>query len=187
MTSAVFDLARALDFVARKHAGQRRKGTAAEPYINHLAEVAWLLAEATAGEDRALVMAGLLHDTLEDTDTTLEELTHEFGSEIAALVAEVSDDKSLDRETRKRLQAATAAQKSPRAKMIKLADKISNIRSIIESPPRDWSVDRKLRYVEWAREVVAGCRGVNGRLEAEFDAACRAASLRLEGDAGGGR
>lgn len=186
MPNAVLDLSRVLDFIARKHAGQRRKGAAGEPYVNHLAEVARLLAEATGGEDRVLVMAGLLHDTLEDTETTREELECEFGPEIAALVAEVSDDKSLDRETRKRLQATTAAHKSPRAKMIKLADKTSNLRSIVESPPSNWSEQRKLRYVEWAREVVAGCRGVNRRLEAEFDAAYCAGISHLENQARGG-
>lgn len=168
---AVVDLARAFDFAARKHRDQRRKGAAGEPYVNHPAEVARLLAEATRGEDPACVLAGLLHDTIEDTETTREELVREFGEEVAALVAEVTDDKSLPKAERKRLQVEKAPAKSPRAKRIKLADKTSNLRSIVTSPPADWSAQRKREYLEWAERVVAGCRGVDATLEAGFDAA----------------
>src|SRR5215813_7753386 len=118
----VLQFARALDFAARKHVHQRRKGELAEPYINHLSDVASRLAEATNGEDATLVIAGLLHDTLEDTDTTFDELSKEFGREVAELVAEVSDDKTLAKAERKRRQVAETPGKSLRAKMIKLAD-----------------------------------------------------------------
>src|SRR5262249_51369141 len=111
-------IARALQFAAQKHTDCRRKGAAAEPYVNHLAEVAWLLAEATDGKDAVLVAAGLLHDTIEDAKTTKAELEQQSGSEIAALVIEVTDDKTLLKEERKRLQIERAPNKSPRAKML---------------------------------------------------------------------
>lgn len=171
---------RALDFAARKHRDQRRKGASAEPYINHPAEVARLVAEATGGLPLVVVLAALLHDTLEDTETTLEELRHEFGPEVAALVAEVTDDKRLLKAERKRLQVERAAGKSDGAKLIKIADKTSNLRSLLESPPVEWDARRKREYFEWARRVVDGCRGVNTRLEAAFDAAYEAGVAALE-------
>ena len=172
-------LARALDFAARKHMHQRRKGELAEPYVNHLSDVARLLAEATGGDDITLVIAGLLHDTIEDTETTASELTNEFGAEVAALVGEVTDDKTLSKAERKRLQVDTAPHKSARARMIKLADKTSNLHSMIASPPKDWSSRRKRDYIEWAERVVAGCRGINAHLEGEFDRAAQGARASL--------
>lgn len=172
-------LTRAADYAARQHLAQRRKGERAEPYINHLTEVATLLAEATDGNDVVLVMGGLLHDTLEDTDSTYEDLAQRFGPEVAALVAEVTDDKSLKKEERKRLQVEKAASKSPRARMLKIADKTSNLRSLIESPPKGWTEERLRDYVVWAEQVVRSCRGLNARLEAVFDAAHDKASKRF--------
>jgi len=172
--NGIVGVARALDFAARRHAGQRRKGLMAEPYVNHLTEVALLLAEATDGADPALVMAGLLHDTIEDTGTTGDELAAVFGEDVASLVVEVTDDTSLDRESRKRIQVETASMKSRRARMIKIADKIANLRSIAESPPMGWSPRRKREYVSWAREVVAACSDTNVRLEKLFEEAARA-------------
>lgn len=171
MNESVVDLMRALDFAARKHRDLKRKGAAAEPYINHLTEVARLVAEATDGDDALLIIGALLHDTIEDTKTTREELEREFGQAVAALVAEVTDDKSLPKEERKRLQIETAPHKSRGAQIIKIADKISNLRSIAESPPSDWSAERKRLYFDWATKVVDGCRGANERLAAQFDAA----------------
>lgn len=162
-------VARAADFAARRHVGQVRKGVAREPYLNHLAEVAALLAETADAPDACLVAAGWLHDTIEDTATEREELAECFGEEIAGVVAEVTDDKSLPKAERKRLQIETAPHKSPRAKALKIADKISNVRSLIVSPPDDWERDRLIDYVDWAVEVVKGCRGVNPRLDQLFD------------------
>ncbi len=172
----IVGVARALDFAARKHAHQRRKGIQAEPYINHLTEVALLLAEATGGGDAALVMAGLLHDTIEDTETSLAELEAAFGADVASLVAEVTDDTRLPREERRRRQVESAPRKSGRARMIKLADKIANLHSIVESPPVGWSARRKREYVSWAREVKAACGPTNERLETQFEEA----AARLE-------
>lgn len=169
--ATVVAMARAYDFAARKHVDQRRKGSRQEPYLNHLTEVALLLAEASNGSDPVLVIAGLLHDTLEDTDTTAGELEAHFGAEVAALVVEVSDDKSLPKAERKRLQVVNACHKSERAKRITMADKISNVRSFRVSRPAGWSAERCREYVDWARRVVEGCRGVDPWLEAQFDAA----------------
>jgi (p)ppGpp synthase/HD superfamily hydrolase len=169
-------LARATDYAARQHIAQRRKGERAEPYINHLIEVAALLAEATDGGDVVLLMGGLLHDTLEDTDATYEDLVQRFGPDVAALVAEVTDDKSLPKEERKRLQIEKTAGKSRRAKLLKLADKTSNLRSLVASPPAGWSPARLRDYVVWAHDVVRSCRGLNPQLEAAFDAAHEQAS-----------
>jgi (p)ppGpp synthase/HD superfamily hydrolase len=164
-------MAKAIDFAARAHTHQRRKGEAQEPYVNHIAEVALLVAEATQGGDVDLVIAAYLHDTIEDQEVKYETLAAEFGWDVADLVREVSDDKSLPKAERKRLQVEHARSITPRAKHLKLADKISNLNAILASPPADWSAQRKREYFDWAAEVVAGCRGVNPWLEARFDAA----------------
>ncbi len=171
--------ARAADFAARQHSAQRRKGESAEPYINHLTEVAALLSEATGGGDVVLLLGGLLHDTLEDTATTYEDLAERFGPEVAALVAEVTDDKSLPKEERKRLQIEKTPGKSRRAKLLKLADKTSNLRSLVHSPPKGWTEERLRDYVRWADAVVRSCRGLNAGLEAGFDAAYEEARARF--------
>ena len=164
-------LARAADYAARQHIAQRRKGERAEPYVNHLTEVAALLAEATDGQDVVLLMGGLLHDTLEDTDATYDDLLERFGPEVASLVAEVTDDKSLPKEERKRLQIEHAASISREAKLVKLADKICNLRDMADHPPAKWDLARRREYFEWAKAVIDGLRGVHPKLEALFDAA----------------
>lgn len=169
MTAPVQSLTRALMFAAQKHTDQRRKGARAEPYVNHLIDVVDTLARHTGGADVELLMAGALHDTIEDTGTTYEELKRAFGENVADIVRECTDDKSLPKMERKRLQAENAPHKSERARMVKMADKISNLKSILESPPPDWDDTRKLEYFNWSKSVVDGCRGVNTGLEQEFD------------------
>jgi (p)ppGpp synthase/HD superfamily hydrolase len=171
MTQGIALTARAADFAARRHVDQRRKGAAGEPYINHLAEVAALLADATDGQDAVLVAAGYLHDTLEDTETSYAELAMVFGPDVAALVAEVTDDMSLPKAERKRRQVETAGSKSERARLLKIADKISNLRALTASPPADWDLERVAEYPDWAEQVVNRCRGLNRKLEQAFDAA----------------
>jgi (p)ppGpp synthase/HD superfamily hydrolase len=166
--SVLAALLRAAEFAAHAHRTQRDKGELGGPYVNHLIEVARLLADA--GAPLTVVLAGLLHDTVEDTEVTQAELAEGFGAEVADLVAEVTDDKSLPKAERKALQVAKAPHKSPGGKMIKLADKTSNLRRLIRTPP-DWPVARKHEYFAWATSVAAGCRGVNPTLEAAFDAA----------------
>jgi GTP diphosphokinase / guanosine-3',5'-bis(diphosphate) 3'-diphosphatase len=161
-------ISRAWNFAAQRHTTQRRKGKAQEPYINHLAEVAELVATATNGRDANLVAAAVLHDTVEDTATLPAELTSVFNADVAGLVAEVTDDKSLDKAVRKKLQVEHATAKSERAKLIKLADKTSNLRALVKSPPGDWSLQRRREYLDWALDVAKGLRGVNPWLEAQF-------------------
>jgi GTP diphosphokinase / guanosine-3',5'-bis(diphosphate) 3'-diphosphatase len=166
---AVNDILKAALFAAEKHSGQRRKGTAAEPYVNHLLEVAELVSSTLPEPDTNLVIAALLHDTIEDTGVTKEELVQAFGSDVADLVMEVTDDKSLPKAERKRLQIVNASNISVRAQAIKLADKISNLRAILASPPADWSVERRREYVQWAKQVVDGLTGPNQTLKAEVE------------------
>ena len=170
MSMDLIRLARAYEFAARYHTEQRRKGVKAEPYINHLAEVALLVSESTDGADANLVLAAVLHDTIEDTKATYDDLVSAFGQDVAELVKEVTDDKTIPKAQRKRLQVEHAPHLSPRARMIKIADKTSNLRSVLHSPPVDWSPERRRRYFAWAKTVVAGARGVNRAIEAAFDA-----------------
>ena len=164
-------LAKAYHFAATRHVDQRRKGAAAEPYVNHLTEVAQLLAEADPDGDPDVLIAGVLHDTVEDTQTTLEELEALFGASVSDLVREVTDDKSLAKAERKRLQIEHAAHASRGAQRIKLADKTANLLALASSPPADWDRVRKVEYVRWAQAVVAGCRGADPALESRFDEA----------------
>jgi len=158
-------------FAAYKHRDQRRKGAEASPYINHPIAVANVLANEAGITDAAILAAALLHDTIEDTDTTPMELEAKFGPEIAAIVLEVSDDKSLAKQERKRLQIEHAAALSRHAKLVKLADKICNVRDMKESPPVDWTPERRAEYFTWAKQVVDPMRGVSPTLENLFDAA----------------
>ena len=159
----------AAHFAAEHHKGQKRKGEAGEPYINHLIEVAELIATSSDALDADLIMAGFLHDTIEDTNVTRQELEQRFGKDVAALVVEVTDDKSLPKEQRKALQVQNAHKKSPRAQTLKLADKISNLRALLSTPPANWPVQRKREYFDWAREVVSRLTQPNPKLKAEFE------------------
>jgi (p)ppGpp synthase/HD superfamily hydrolase len=159
----------AADLAARRHSGMQRKGRGNEPYINHLAEVANLLSIATEGADAELVAAGWLHDTIEDTETTHRELAEKFGERVAALVVEVTDDMTLPKDERRRRQVVEAPKKSPGAKLIKMADKISNIRARILPRPNQDERDDLIDYLAWAEQVVDGCRGANVVLDRTFD------------------
>jgi guanosine-3',5'-bis(diphosphate) 3'-pyrophosphohydrolase len=162
---------KALAFAAYKHRNQRRKDTDALPYINHPIALANVLANEGGISDPAVICAALLHDTVEDTQTTFQELEQEFGAEITNIVREVTDDKTLPKEERKRLQIEHAETISPKAKLVKLADKISNLRDVADSPPANWELPRRQAYFEWARNVVDRLRGSNARLESVFDQA----------------
>jgi len=158
-------------FAARKHRQQRRKGADQDPYINHPIELLNMLANDAGVDDAVVLLAALLHDTVEDTDTTLEELETLFGAEVAQVVEELTDDKSLPKETRKQRQLEHASHMSDRAKLIKLADKTSNVRDIADTPPPDWSTERRAEYCNWSKQVVDQIRGTNSVLEALFDKA----------------
>lgn len=166
-------------FAADKHRDQRRKNVATTPYINHPLEVAEVLTTQGAVEDVELLMAALLHDTVEDTQTSREDLVDAFGESVAQLVMEVTDDKSLAKAERKRLQVENAPKKSPRAKQLKIADKICNVTDMDADSPEGWTRERKREYLDWAEQVVAGCRGVNSKLDDRFDMALQAARGRI--------
>ena len=161
-------LLEATDFAARKHRDQRRKGADASPYINHPIAVANLLASTGGVDDVDILCAAILHDTVEDTATTFEELEGAFGTRVASIVREVTDDKSLAKQERKRQQIEHGPHLSREARCVKLADKICNLRDILHAP-LDWPVQRKHEYFDWATAVVAGLRGANPALEALFD------------------
>lgn len=171
----------ALAFAAAKHSRQRRKDSEATPYINHPIAVAATVARAGGVEDLATLQAAVLHDTIEDTQTTAEELERIFGAEVCALVKELTDDRSLPKQERKQKQIEHAPSLPMKAKQIKLADKICNLGDITPTQPHDWSPERKREYLDWAERVAAGCRGANAGLEREFDAvlAARRAALGL--------
>ncbi|HWC00034.1 MAG TPA: HD domain-containing protein [Bryobacteraceae bacterium] len=166
---ALRDILAAARFAAEKHAGQKRKGAAQEPYINHLIEVAELVAYGCEQSDPNLVMAAFLHDTIEDTGVSRQDLSERFGEDVASLVAEVTDDKSLPSDVRKARQVDHAPELSARAQTLKLADKISNLRSILVSPPAGWGFERKREYFDWGKQVVDRLRSPNPLLKQEFD------------------
>ena len=162
---------KALSFAAHKHRDQRRKDADASPYINHPIDLANVLCNEAGICDPEVLCAALLHDTVEDTDTTPEELERLFGSAIRDLVMEVTDDKRVPKPERKRLQVEHAAQLSPKAKLIKLADKIRNVRDEAGKPPAHWPLERRQSYFDWARQVVDRARGIHPGLEDLFDRA----------------
>lgn len=161
-------LLRALEFAARKHRDQRRKGEEASPYINHPISVALLLAEIGGVTDVEVLAAAILHDTLEDTDTAGEELEAAFGVRIRTLVEEVTDDKTLPKDARKRHQIEHAEHLSADVVLIKLGDKIANVVDVTHFPPAKWSIDRRREYLDWAEAVVSNCPRVNAALEQHF-------------------
>jgi guanosine-3',5'-bis(diphosphate) 3'-pyrophosphohydrolase len=163
------EILRAVHFAADKHRDQRRKDAESSPYINHPIEVAETLARVGGISDLAALQAAVLHDTIEDTETSVDELEEAFGAEVRDLVQEVTDDKSLSKQERKQRQIEHAPHLSDRAKMIKLADKICNTRDVARAPPSNWSMQRRSDYLDWSEAVVAGCRGVNEHLERYFD------------------
>lgn len=162
-------LLKALAFAAKRHKDQRRKDVEASPYINHPIALADVLCNEGGVHDVTVICAALLHDTIEDTATSPEELEAHFGLQIRSIVQDVTDDKALPKAERKRRQVEHAAHICHEAKLVKLADKICNLRDILSSPPPDWSEARKREYFEWAGQVVDQVRGTHHRLEGIFD------------------
>ncbi len=160
---------RALAFAAHRHRAQRRKDAAASPYINHPIALVDVLVNEGGVTDAVVLCAAVLHDTIEDTETTADEIAQAFGERVASIVVEVSDDKSLPKDVRKAMQIEHAPTLSTEAKLVKLADKICNLRDVLAAPPAGWPTERKRGYFAWAEKVVGGLRGSNARLEAAFD------------------
>lgn len=167
----VAELLRAIAFAAEKHRNQRRKDAEASPYINHPIALAHLLSTTGGVADPIVLQAAILHDTIEDTETTYEELAATFGSKVADIVMEVTDDKALPKQRRKELQVEHAHKKSREAALVKLADKICNLRDIASRPPADWPLERRREYFDFAKRVVNGLPSTPGPLRAAFDEA----------------
>ena len=159
---------KAVHFSAQKHSTQRRKDENASPYINHPISVALAIAQIGGVDDPEILAAALLHDTLEDTETTPEELEDEFGKKVCEYVLDVTDDKTLPKDERKRRQIEHAKELSPGAALIKLGDKISNVTDVTNNPPADWDVNRRKQYLDWAEKVIENCPKVNDRMENTF-------------------
>jgi (p)ppGpp synthase/HD superfamily hydrolase len=175
---------RALRFAAEKHCNQRRKDSGQSPYINHPIAVVGILWETGGVRDMTILVAALLHDTVEDTEATLEEVRELFGEDVAGLVAEMTDDKSLPKAERKRLQIENAPHKSVNARKIKLADKISNVHDMGHYPPQNWPFERKWEYLSWTERVIDNLRGGSPSLEARYDRELAEARELLKRDAG---
>jgi GTP diphosphokinase / guanosine-3',5'-bis(diphosphate) 3'-diphosphatase len=154
----------ALMFCAEKHRNQRRKDAVQTPYLNHPIEVAEMLWNVGKVREMPVLIAALLHDVIEDTETGPEEIGSRFGDEVLSLVLEVTDDKRLPRSERKEMQVLHAPDLSRGAKLIKIADKIGNVRDVTWSPPPDWSIQRRIEYLEWAERIVKGLGIGNGEL-----------------------
>ncbi|MBL7995407.1 HD domain-containing protein [bacterium] len=170
----------ALKFSAEKHRNQRRKDAEASPYINHPIQVAELLWNVGEVRDIIVILGALLHDTIEDTETTPDEIKKLFGDEVLGLVLEVTDDKRLSKKERKRLQIERAPLKSMRAKQLKICDKICNVRDVTNSPPKDWPFERRWEYLDWTEEVINGIRGTNKELESLYDEALAEGRKKLK-------
>ena len=173
MSDELLLVLRAAEFAAHKHKDQKRKGTNASPYINHPIALARILVEEGGVDDANVIAAALLHDTLEDTETTEQELGGQFGDRVAGIVVEVTDTTWLQKRSRKQLQISKASKSSREAKLVKIADKIANLRDIISDPPADWSLDRQREYFDWARDVIDGLRGTSDALARKFDSLYR--------------
>jgi guanosine-3',5'-bis(diphosphate) 3'-pyrophosphohydrolase len=159
----------ALHFAAEKHKDQRRKGPDASPYINHPIAVAYYLCSASEVIDTDVIVAAILHDTLEDTDATPQEIESLFGSGVLELVQEVTDDKNLPTELRRKLQVSTVEDRSEGAKLIRIADKISNVSDLLKAPPKAWDEQTKIDYLDWTERVIQKIRGTNNRLERMYN------------------
>ena len=170
----------AVEFAAHKHKDQRRKDEQASPYINHPVKVALVIAEIGNIKDPEVLAAAILHDTIEDTDTTAEEIEQHFGKNIRSMVEEVSDDTSLPRAERKQKQVDHAPHISTGATLVKLGDKICNVVDLIDAPPANWNIERKTEYLEWAEKVIKNCRPVNKALEAHFSKISNACRQQLK-------
>jgi guanosine-3',5'-bis(diphosphate) 3'-pyrophosphohydrolase len=174
-------LLHAAHFAATRHRDQRRKDVEASPYINHPLAAAELLARVGGVTDTDTLLAAILHDTVEDTTTSFDELEELFGRTVRDLVAEVTDDKTLEKAERKRQQVAHVATASVGAKLLKLADKSCNVADVLDHPGANWSVQRRREYIAWAVEVIAGCRGINAAMEQHFDALVARGQAELVG------
>ncbi|MDV7144612.1 HD domain-containing protein [Tropicimonas sp. TH_r6] len=182
MPDDTLTLARALTFAADTHRNQRRKGAAQEPYINHLIEVMELVAQATDGQDGEILVAALLHDAIEDAGVTAEEIEARFGARVARIVVENTDDMSLSKPERRARRIAAMGDKPVDSRIVKIADVVSNLRSLVVSAPAGWDVERKLNYLKGCRQLIEAGRGANAALETLFDETAVEVESSVRGD-----
>jgi guanosine-3',5'-bis(diphosphate) 3'-pyrophosphohydrolase len=173
MSDDLLLILKAAEFAAHKHRDQRRKDARESPYINHPIALATILVEEGGISDPTVIAAALLHDTIEDTETDVQEIEGQFGPEVAKIVEEVTDTKWLQKTARKQLQISKASKSSEGAKLVKIADKIANLRDMIGRPPAGWSLERRREYFDWAKDVIDGLRGASEPLERRFDSLYR--------------
>lgn len=169
----------ALEFSADKHRSQKRKDVAGSPYINHPIKVAKLLWQEGEVRNIDILITAILHDTVEDTNTTIKEIKELFGDKVALYVSEVTDDKKLLKAERKLMQIEHAPHISQEAKQVKLSDKICNVWDIIYSAPAEWPLERKIEYLDWSDKVMEGLRGCNQKLEKVYDDILKEAREKL--------
>jgi len=181
MTLLEFDqFLQALAFAAHQHRHQRRKGAEMLPYINHPIALVHILWHEATIQDPVVLTSALLHDTVEDTGASFEQIDRQFGPEVGAILRQLTDDKTLPKATRKQQQIDHAPHLCDRAKLVKLADKIHNLRDLHDNPPPAWSAERRRDYCQWAKRVVDALGGVHPPLEALFDQAYHQAMTHLE-------
>jgi len=173
----------ALSYASQMHQNQRRKGSDT-PYVNHLIDVARLLAEYHMGDDLVLMQAALLHDVVEDTEADMRDVEVIFGQDVASVVAEVTDDKSLPKHLRKQLVVENCAHWTWRAKVLKLADLISNVNDVIHRPPTSWDLERQSNYFGWAAQVAQMMAGAHPELEYRLLGLIETGQHQLESKAG---
>ncbi|GAB1604267.1 guanosine-3',5'-bis(diphosphate) 3'-pyrophosphohydrolase MESH1-like [Argonauta hians] len=173
MDDLLSTIIKCVNFAAIKHKDQRRKDEEETPYINHPIGVSYILTNEAGVTDITVIQAALLHDTVEDTDTTLQEIEDHFGKQVSGVVGEVSDDKTLDKAERKRLQIEHAKTCSGQAKLVKLADKLYNLRDLNRTTPMGWTEERVHQYFVWAKKVVQNLSGTNEPMEKALDAIFR--------------
>ena len=177
----IAELLAALHFAADRHRDQRRKGLDRSPYINHPIQVAETLATVGGVDDVVTLQAAVLHDVVEDTETTLHEIEARFGAEVRAVVEEVTDDRALSKAERKQLQVERTSGLSERARQVRLGDKICNVTDLGLNPPDGWDLERRREYLDWTERVIAGCRGTNTALETRYAEALAESRSRLAG------
>ncbi|KAM4678491.1 guanosine-3',5'-bis(diphosphate) 3'-pyrophosphohydrolase MESH1 [Discoglossus pictus] len=169
MNSDVALILEATNFAAEKHKKQRRKDIEKTPYINHPIGVARILSHEAGITDVAVLQAALLHDTVEDTNTSFQEIEEKFGQEVRGIVEEVTDDKTLSKMMRKQMQIEHAPHCSHKSKLVKLADKLYNLRDLNRGTPQGWTEQRVQEYFKWAAKVVNGLQGTSAVLEEKLN------------------
>ncbi|EFO18322.1 hypothetical protein LOAG_10172 [Loa loa] len=168
-TDGISLIIEAVDLAARRHRQQRRKDAAQTPYVNHPIGVAYILTSEGQITDTTTIIAAILHDIVEHTKTTDEEIRKMFGDEIADIVKECTMVRSMKREARMKSELEKASKLSHKAKLVQLADKLNNIRDIERGTPLGWTKQHVTEYIIFAKDLLSKIRGIHGPLESALD------------------